>query len=129
MSEDIDYYCGLYVDASESEEVFAKGLANFLRLVTDKWNDIKSSEVSINILQNDDFDINERTDAENGFLFYRYKLEIEPNEELGQQNAVKFVSKILEYLWSKGYPATAACGYEDNLPNKGKLIPENQIWN
>ncbi len=66
-----------------------------------------------------DFDEQIRKDEENGFLYYRYLLEIEPTEEFGKENAVEFVGKILDYLWSQGFPAVASCDYEELLPNNG----------
>ncbi len=94
----------------------------------DKWNNVETSIGEFSVLKNDEFDEQMRKDDRDGFLYYRYLIEVEPNKELGEENAVAFVSKRLEYLWSQDYPATAACGYEDALPNKGKLIPENHNW-
>jgi len=127
MNEELDYYCGLYLDSSREESLLVSDVARLFNSECER-NYIHLNECDISILENDDFDEQKRTNPEDGFLFYRYKLEVEPNAELGEENAIAVVSKLLIFFWSKDYPATAACGYEDALPNKGKLIPENYNW-
>jgi hypothetical protein len=128
MNEELNYYCGLFLDSSEEESLLVSEVAKLFNNEPER-NYIHSSECDISILENDDFDEQRRTNPEDGFLFYRYKLEVEPNTELGEKNAIAVVSKLLKFFWSQSYPAVAACGYEDALPNKGKLIPENHSWN
>ncbi len=120
--------CSLYTDATVELEELIANLASLLNASV-KGLYVENAEGYICVDKNDEFDEQMRRDGEDGFLYYRYLIEVEPNKELGEENAVAFVSKILRYLWSEDYPATAACAYEDALPNKGKLIPENHSWN
>ena len=129
MNDENDFYCGLNVDAGVAESVLSLELAQTLKVSSDKWNDIETNVGRIYFLENDEFDEQQRQDADNGFLFYRYKLEIQPKPDLGEENAINFVSKVLEHFWSLGHPATAACDYEEKLPRKGKYIPEQHQWN
>lgn len=129
MNDEKDFYCGLNVDSMASENALSSELAKTLQVSPDKWNDIEMKTGKIYFLKNDDFDEQQRQDINDGFLFYRYKLEVQPNPNLGEENAVNLVSKILEHFWSKGVPATAACDYEDKLPRKGKYVPEEYQWN
>lgn len=128
MNEVLDLGCDLFIDASLEQDILASDLAKILNSFPDEWGNIEVSEGDISIAKNDEFDEELRKKLK-GFLYYRFLLEIEPNIELGKENAVRFVSKILEHLWSQGYPATAACDYEDELPYKGKFIPTNHLWN
>jgi hypothetical protein len=123
-----NYYCSLFIDSDVSREDLTLNLAKFFGVSPDRHY-LSNEKGEVGVMKNKDYDSVLRKDGEDGFLYYRYLIEVEPNEELGEENAVAFVSKILEYLWSQGYPATAACDYEDSLPNKGKLIPENHSWN
>jgi hypothetical protein len=127
MSE-IDFGGAIYTDADAEIEKLTFALSQLFNSLPDKWNNVETSVGEFSVLKNDEFDEQMRKDNEDGFLYYRYLIEVEPNKELGEENAVAFTAKLLEYLWSQGYPATAACGYEDALPNKGKLIPENYNW-
>ena len=119
MNNEIDYYCGLYVDASSDENSFSSELASTFGISSDKWNDIETSVGNIYVVKNDEFDEKQRKDIDDGFLFYKYKLEIEPKPSLNKSQTIEFISKILEHCWSQGYPAVASCDYEDLLPEKG----------
>jgi hypothetical protein len=129
MLERADVYCNLFVDANLDVEDLAFKLSKIFVASADKLGNIKTDLGEISITKNDDYNDELKKDKEEGFLYYRFLLEVEPYVRLGEGNAIQFVSKILKYLWSEDYPATAACAYEDALPNKGKLIPENHSWN
>ncbi len=128
MFDETNAYCSINVDAEIKEADLAQKLAHLFGTTPD-GNYVDTDNGTIGILTNDDFDSELRKDSKRGFIYYNIQLEVEPKVELGEENAVHFVSKILKYLWSEDYPATAACAYEDALPNKGKLIPENHSWN
>ncbi len=127
MIDRADIYCNLFVDTNSEQDILVKNLAELFNVSADDWGNIETAFGEISIIENDDYDKSKRKDEDEGFLFYRYLLEIEPKADLPVNNAIKFVSKILEQLWSLGYPATAACNYEDNLPYNGKFIPTNSF--
>jgi hypothetical protein len=118
-----DVYCNLFVDSNLEQSHFANNLASVFNQAANKQGNFDTSFGNIYVIENDDYDELKKTDKEEGFLFYRYLLEVEPRLDLDINNAIEFVSKLLNYLWSLDYPATAACSYEDKLPNKGKLVP------
>lgn len=128
MFDEVDAYCSLFTDADAERENLAFALGQLFNSLPDKWHNVETSFGEFSILENDEFDEQMRKNEKDGFLYYRYLIEVEPNIELGEENAVAFTAKLLEYLWSQDYPATAACSYEDELPNNGNLIPENYSW-
>ncbi|MNH38473.1 hypothetical protein D3C79_995090 [compost metagenome] len=71
------------------------------------------------MLRNDDFNDIRRKEILDGFLFSRYLVEMEPNENVDGEAYIAMISILLEGLWSAGYKAVAACDFEDRLPNKG----------
>ena len=78
--------------------------------------------IAIDVRRNDGFDIIRRNDPD-GFLYYRYYLDIDAVP--GQQRVaqVALVEQILECLWEHGYAAVAACDFEDELPRHGGYNP------
>lgn len=96
MFDEADAYCSLYVDADiTSSESMAQEVASILNVHAD-GDYVEMSEGNIAIVENDEFDKAKRKNEKDGFIFYRYKLEIEPNVSLGEENAIAVVSKILE---------------------------------
>ncbi|WP_157202571.1 1,4-dihydroxy-6-naphthoate synthase [Calidithermus chliarophilus] len=110
-----DYYAKIYVDGDLSYEQLASDLENLFG-VEARTRAIDLDKGTIYIEENEDFDARLRSNPEDGFLFYRYILDVEPLVELGQQNALDLVTTLLNHLWSKRIRAVAACGYEDLLP-------------
>jgi len=127
MFDEVDAYCSLYVDANIEESVLAREIGEFFG-VESEGDYVTTPQGNIAVVKNDEFDAKQRKDEKNGFLFYRMLLEIEPKVEMGKINAVTLVSRLLNHLWERNFPAVAACHYEDELPNKGKLISENHSW-
>jgi hypothetical protein len=72
----------------------------------------------IEFRNNDGFNLNRAVHFPDGFLsfpliveiFARWTDENERNETVG---------RLLERFWSNGWPAVAACDYEDQLPRRG----------
>ncbi len=114
-----DFKCRIYIDADEDINSLIKNLADVFRLVDVNSNSLSVRNGDILITQNKNFNSMNRKSPEDGFLFYRYIAEIEPNRVLGRENAVDFVSEVLKNIWQKGIPAIADCDYESDLPNKG----------
>lgn len=110
--------CNVYVDANIEQENFTFKLANFLTASINGLY-IENADGYVCVDKNDEFNLELRMDEDDGFLYYHYLLEVEPSPKVDEQRQIGFVSKILEYCWSNGYPAVASCDYEDKLPNKG----------
>lgn len=53
------------------------------------------------------------------FLYYRYKLEIEPAAGAPESDYVAGIGQLLTGLWQQNIPAVAACSFEDDLPQGG----------
>lgn len=116
MNGNEDLYCHLYVDADLEESELANKIAEVLQTKADGLF-VDSANGDLAVRANQEFDENARQNQADGFLFYRYHIDVEPNSSLGEKNAVELVSRLLENFWANGYLATAACGYEDKLPN------------
>lgn len=99
-------YCKIYFNASETNEYV---LASFLNL----------DACEIDMLNNMDYDENKLSTFPDGFLFFRYVLDIE-FKYIPLSEKVVYTNTILNNFWSMGIPAVAVCSFEDELlPNGG----------
>lgn len=118
MAVEVNLYCHLYVDANVSEEALATDLAKLLGARAE-GESVSTKEGDLSVRRNKEFDAEMRKDPLDGFLYYHLHVDVEPAMEIGREKAVAFISNLLEHLWSRDYPAVAACDYEDDLPHKG----------
>lgn len=118
LIDEPNYYCSLFTDSNVSREELILRLAKFFG-VSPNRHYLSNEKGEVGILKNKDYDAELRKDETDGFLHYRYLLEVEPKDDLGEENAVNLVGKILEYLWLQNFPAVASCDYEEKLPNNG----------
>ena len=84
-----------------------------------KMRTVSSPELQVDLVVNEDFDETKRMQGEDQFLFYRYYLDIEPNEDVPRERYVESVGNLLEGLWRSVCKAVAACDFEGKLPRSG----------
>lgn len=81
---------------------------------------IKGLYFQIDILYNDEYNSLEERQFPDGFLFFRYLIEVHSKEATAAY-CVDIVSRILTWLWlEQKMPAVAACDYEEQLPFSGE---------
>lgn len=113
-----NFECDLYIDADEDLSTLLQNIAKLFNTNISK-NIVCVSEGEISLINNRNYHKIKKLNLEDGFLFYRYLLKAKPNKLFGEENAIKFISLILEYFWSNNCPAIAFCDYEENLPYQG----------
>lgn len=80
---------------------------------------ITAQHADMFIFNNEDFSEEKRNQEPDGFLFYRYYLEIEPRDGVEDSHYIDGIAKLLTGLWDNGLKAVASCDFEDELPRKG----------
>jgi hypothetical protein len=110
--------CEIYVDTDAPHDELTERVQQLVNGTTKLWT-IYVAEYVIDVRRNPDFDRMHRQDFPDGFLYFRYCLDVFSNLEYQQAEAVKFVSNLLTNLWALGLPAVAACDFEEQLPEKG----------
>jgi hypothetical protein len=126
MHESDNLYCKILVDSDlpkdqvvDTVSRMVSGTVDHGTIVTD-WSEI-------DVVKNDDFDAVKRHKRPDGFLFYRYYLDMEPEARVLRQDYVNAIGKLLEGLWATGWKAVAACDFEDELPRKGGYGSESVL--
>jgi hypothetical protein len=109
----------MFVDADVRCERLAAQVAGAMRGVSDRCGSITAEWCAIDVRTNDDFHRRKRRDQPDGFLHFRFSLEIEPLANAPRERYVAAVATLLESLWATGYAAAAACDFEDELPRRG----------
>jgi hypothetical protein len=111
-------YCKIFIDTDVSDEVVVQRISSLASGEIDQWS-VVTEWGEIDIVDNDDFDDLKREEKPDGFLFYRYYIEMEPEGDVHRNEYVNNVSGLLEGLWKEGWKAVAACDFESELPRGG----------
>jgi len=79
------------------------------------------------IVMNEDYDPNRRRQFPEGFIYFRYYIDLYIDDSAKIDRA-EVVSNVLEGLWDWGFPAVAACDYEERLPHSGGYRSRAVPW-
>ena len=110
-------WCVVYVDTSLKGEQLAQTIAEGLG-GSCEHRCVSAGTVELDVDSNDDFDAKARLARPEGFLHFRYRVEIDyPGAK--SHEVRDLVSRLLTHLWVKEIPAVAACDFEEDLPNLG----------
>ncbi len=114
--------CQIYVDAGISESELAGLIAQFL------LPDVGSAPgYEAEIIPNEDYDSNRRKQFPGGFIYFRYVIDLYLETPAFNERAA-LVARLLEGLWAYGFPAVAACAFEDHLPHGGGYKSRDVPW-
>ncbi|HET8625927.1 MAG TPA: hypothetical protein VFL91_00805 [Thermomicrobiales bacterium] len=118
-SDDLD--CKVYIAADAPRAELAAALARALAGAVDgPFRDtVRTPDALLDVVANDEFDERQQRDFPDGFLHFRYAIEVYPRADAPHEAVRQLVARLLEYLWGRGIPAVAACDYEDELPFGG----------
>jgi hypothetical protein len=116
-----DLYCKLLIDTDEDRVILTSFVADQIFGNIDRWS-ISNDQVSMMVHKNEDFDMNMRNQEEEGYLYSRFYLEMEPAMTADQELYIRMISKLLEKLWGNGFKAVALCDFASVLPRNGGLM-------
>ncbi len=113
--------CKVFVDADVSEPELIGLISPVLFTAEDKVS------LEVEVLKNQEYDTRLRQQFPDGFVYFRYTLDLYMNSApLKRQSAI--VTRLIECLWDWGFPAVAACAYEDRLPERGGYKSRTVPW-
>lgn len=118
MNEAIDFDeldCALYVDGAPDAATLSGWVRETLALQRgEHW--LLGDGMALDAEDNEDAREGDRDDPQDGFLFYDHVVEVYFAPKVGHQRRVETVATLMRAFWAKGLLATAAAGYEDELP-------------
>ncbi len=113
--------CKVFVDADVTDTELIGITAPVLFTPEDE------TPLEMEVLNNEDYDSNRRRQFPDGFIYFRYTLDLYmPEAALSLQAAI--VTRLLESLWDSGFPAVAACAFEKHLPERGGYKSRAVPW-
>lgn len=104
--------CQVFIDAEVSDTELVSLTAPILFVAEDQI------KLEVEVQKNADYDSNRRRLFPDGFVYFRYTLDLYLSDTPVERQA-KVVSRLLNTLWDWGFPAVAACAFEDRLPEHG----------
>ena len=116
MSADSEW-CVIYVDASVTDTQLARTIAELLGGSCEN-RCVSTRTLELDVESNDDFDAKARVVRPDGFLHFRYRIEMEYPDSMSSE-VRDVVATLLTRLWAIGIPAVAACDFEEDLPHLG----------
>jgi hypothetical protein len=131
MSELNELSCVVYVDTDLSLDKLATTLSSALSASASGplfAPTIRIGEGEVEVRGNSDSDPGRATQFPDGFLFFRYRVELCVPAKAATEEQIAAVSVMLNALWSQGIVAIAVCDYEDDLPQKGGYKDRSLPW-
>lgn len=112
-------YCKLFLDAEMSRDELGKLVTEFVEGEKDRCL-IHSAVLEIFVNDNDFFDNAKIENSDDGFLYFPYFLDIEPQMDM-EGVYIETIATLITRLWNHNIKAVAACDFEDLLPGKGGI--------
>ena len=113
--------CKVFIDGDMSESELISLTAPVLFVAKDEVT------LNVDVLKNEDYDSNRRRQFPDGFIYFRYTLDLYLNDAPIAKKAA-IVTRLLKYLWEEDIPALAACAFEDRLPKRGGYKSRAVPW-
>ena len=125
MGKRMNLFCKIFVDIDISKDELVQKITDCTSGRIERWL-VRTDWGEIDVVNNEDFDENRRGQEPDGFLFYRFYLEMEPGEGVPSEVYIKSVGTLLGKLWAWNAKAVAACDFEESLPMKGGYNAPNR---
>ncbi|MFN8451806.1 MAG: hypothetical protein U0521_25245 [Anaerolineae bacterium] len=113
--------CKVFVDAEISENELVSLTAPVIFAPDD------GISLQVEVVRNEDYDSNRRRQFPDGFVYFRYTLDLFMSDATVARQAA-IVTRLLKRLWEWGIPAVAACAYEERLPKRGGYRSRAVPW-
>jgi hypothetical protein len=108
-----ELYCSLFVSTSSRDEILSL-IYGVLQAQVDGYN-LNTPHLEAFVRNNPDFDSARMANHTDGFLFYPFKVEIEPANAECVRQYKKEVLQIVAKLRDAGMAVVPACSFEDEL--------------
>lgn len=114
--------CTVFVDSDIAKENLVKLIEDFLD-GKKRFSDTIVDNMYVYVKHNDDRDESMKNHPTDGFLYYEYRLEINPLATTNFQTYVQQLRHLINFLRNKGFKVIPSCTFEDEL-NDGKNYKE-----
>jgi hypothetical protein len=123
--------CKIYVESDLMPDELATLLAASLGAATLDGavaRTLHTPQAEIEVRKNKEANQHRAGEFPDGFLYFRYALEVYASPTSQHAEQVALVDRLLNQLWSEGLPAVAACDYENELSRAGGYTNRFVPW-
>jgi len=117
-----DMNLGCFVDANETESTLLKKIETFISGKRDIGS-TGNQYLAIDVNYNEEYDKNKKKDLKKGFLFFKFYLDITPQQGAMAEDYMEQLKLLINFLRSQGFKVIPSCDFEDEL-NNGKPYTE-----
>ena len=120
-----DLYCKIYID-TESKVQFKDLvllISNFIHGEEEFANSYHNDFIEVDIRTNKEYDPCFRNNKKDGFLFFKYYLEVNAIINVEQKVFISQLKSLIDFLRLRGFRVVPSCDFEDEL-NDGKPYTE-----
>ena len=115
MKEYKDLYCKLFVDFNGSRDELIDKVVQIVNGNRKRIKSIESSIAEIDVNNNEDYNEEISFVGDDGFLYSKYYLDIEPIDDIGQSEYTLWMKKFVNKLIEMGYNVVVASEFEEEL--------------
>lgn len=116
--ENYNLFCKIFIDTERDQNELLSLINSEISGEVNKF-EISNSILIIELRKNNEFNVVKSKNPSDGFLFYKYYLEIEPFSQVVERDYIKSIADLLKKLWESKIGAIAACDFENLLPRNG----------
>jgi len=122
VNNNFDWYCQVFIDVSLDIDCLRNLIAEITNGKHDTYSLVENDCLKIHVRKNHDYDNKRKTDSFDGFLFYKFFLDIAPiTTKIKFVNYVQQIKSLIKQLRDKGYSVVPACDYEDELNDENYI--------
>lgn len=115
MKEYKDLYCKLFIDFNGSQDELVDKVIQIVKGNRKRTRSVESSIAEIDVNNNEDYNEEISFVEDDGFLYSKYYLDIEPIDDIGQSEYILGMKKFVNNLIELGYNVVVASEFEEEL--------------
>ena len=106
-------YCKVYVDDDRPRDAVVEAIRSASRGCLEGQATIRTDNYVVDVEDNEEYDQFKRSEPTDGFLYYRYYLDV---ERLRDRSAyIQSLSSLLRAMRGAGFNLVPACDFEEQL--------------
>lgn len=110
-----DLYCKVYIDTDDSFTDLFERVLSYTKGEKDAITYINSEWCEISVRRNREFDQNNSRMDVSDFVFWKFFLDIEPANNIGETVYIYNISRLVEFLKGIYGNVVIACDFEDEI--------------
>jgi len=121
-------FCRIYIVEIETDKTLLKSLSQLLDVPISNKIYIESDLYFLSLRNNEEHDVKKEKEFPNGFIYFKYFIEMDFEDEMDISSIVQLINQVLSFLWKNGYAAVTSCDFEELLLENGGYNRAELPW-